>query len=501
MRIIRTIDLNREKARRSYFEFFQQAWHILEPKRELVLNWHMEYLCNLLQEEVERISRGEEKEHDFVINIPFRSLKSTLLTKMLHPWVWVNYPWMRIQSASYGANLSLRDALASRKVIESPWYQRRFGDSFKLQTTREKGDTRLKDTTAFYENSEGGFRFATSVGATSTGFGGQLNLLDDPLKASDAESPAARKKASEWLRETWFSRTDDFLIDTFFTFMQRLHEEDPTGALLEMDADREQADKKFLHINLPAKDEGNVKPEHLAENYQDRLFFKERFSQKVLDDLLDKIGVRAFNAQVQQQPSMKGGNLFKRIWFRKIKREYIPKDRMIARRATFWDTAFTEDEKNAACAYVEVWLDFDFNVYVMDFGYDWLDTPTQLTYIRKHNAPHYIEAKATGKSDAELLRTKGITCIEVEVPGNAGDKWYRANLVAPHVQAGQVYVLDRLYEQLLTDQRQGLLRYPEGSHKDVGDAFVMALTEMLGQAKVWSGEDFNDIFGDSSHDY
>jgi len=76
-------------AEERYYHFFCQAWEILEPSTPLTNNWHIEYLCDQLQSEVERVLRDEDKEHDVVINISPATSKSSIVTKILPAWVWV----------------------------------------------------------------------------------------------------------------------------------------------------------------------------------------------------------------------------------------------------------------------------------------------------------------------------------------------------------------------------------------------------------------------------
>ena len=57
-----------------------------------------------------------------------------------------------------------------------------------------------KDSQAEIELTARGFRLATSVGGTLTGRGGDLIIIDDPLKPDDAHSDVKRNAANEWFR-------------------------------------------------------------------------------------------------------------------------------------------------------------------------------------------------------------------------------------------------------------------------------------------------------------
>ena len=55
-----------------------------------------------------------------------------------------------------------------------------------------------KDTELEFATTLGGNRLATSVGGTLTGRGGNVIVIDDPLKPQDAYSEAARESTKQW---------------------------------------------------------------------------------------------------------------------------------------------------------------------------------------------------------------------------------------------------------------------------------------------------------------
>ena len=92
--------LEKKLCELSFYEFFKKAWHVVEPSIELSTNWHHKYLCDILQEEAERIIANKPKTKDIVINIPFRSTKSLLVTVMFPVWAWIKNPKFRFITAS-----------------------------------------------------------------------------------------------------------------------------------------------------------------------------------------------------------------------------------------------------------------------------------------------------------------------------------------------------------------------------------------------------------------
>jgi hypothetical protein len=77
-----------------------------------------------------------------------------------------------------------------------------------------------------------GFRLATSVGGTLTGRGGDIVVIDDPLKPDDALSETKRSAANQWFMNTLVSRLDDKRTGAIMVVMQRVHVDDLTGFLL-----------------------------------------------------------------------------------------------------------------------------------------------------------------------------------------------------------------------------------------------------------------------------
>lgn len=470
--------LERQLCKNSFYEFFKLAWHIIEPSRELKDNWHIKYLCDVAEQEVRRIAAGLPKEHDYIVNIPFRALKSQIFAVMLQPWAWIDYPWLRFTTVSYSSGLSLNHSNKSQKIMSSRWYRERFGDSYKLKSDIG-GASKLKETETYFENDQGGFRFVSSVTGGSTGYGGDINIADDLLKTQEADSEAARKKANTFWGDTYRSRVSDFSESVFFLIMQRLHDNDPTGYSL---SSMEEGNKsQYFHINIPAEDIGNIKPVGLRAFYKNGLFFPERFTRKVIDDFKSPsgIGLRAANAQLNQDPVKPGGNLFQERWFVRVSRSEMPKRKKFDRIRRYWDTAFTEDEKNSACAFVELGY-YKGDVYILNFDYKWVEFPEQMEWMQSSpkDVLHKIEAKASGKSAAQTLRRNKINATEVEVEG--GDKRARGNAISLHIEGGRVHLPDYLWDSFLNDPRQGILKFPDGSHDDLGDAFVIGITDLLG---------------------
>lgn len=280
----------------SYREFVKSAWRILEPGEKLTWNWCYDYLCDEVQTQIERIAAREPKKYNLGVNIPPRSLKSMIFTRMPAAWAWIKYPSMRFVRSSYAEQLAIEHAVETRTIIESPWYQRNWGSRFKL-----KWDQNNK---SHFRTSFNGAVITTSTGAKVTGRGGNIVSHDDPISPEQAESEVELKKHLRFHRRTMISRLNNDLVDMFWVIMQRVHMQDLTGWLMENEGE------KWKFICLPAEDCEWVTPPELRKFYVNGLLFPERFSKAFCDE--KKKDPYVWAGQYMQRPSPEEGGIFKR---------------------------------------------------------------------------------------------------------------------------------------------------------------------------------------------
>src|SRR5438034_6681360 len=244
--------------------------------------------------------RGEIKR--LIITVPPRSLKSICALVAFPAFVLGHYPTRRIICVSYAEALARKHANDCRALMRSTLYHRLFPN------TRISN---AKDTELEFATTRGGNRLATSIGGTLTGRGGNLIVIDDPLKPQDAYSEAARENTKQWYSNTLLSRLDDKTKDAIIVVMQRLHLDDLVGHLLEQEG--------WTHLNLPAIAESEFRIPLGPGRYHLRrvgdLLHPEREPREVLDEFKRSMGSLDFAAQYQQEPVAEGGNLIKWDWF------------------------------------------------------------------------------------------------------------------------------------------------------------------------------------------
>lgn len=466
-------------CRRSFFRFVQEFWDEVIPE-DPVWNWHIPYLCSEAQAIVMRIAKippvknkqgrvirpgkpREPKEADFLCNIPPGTTKSTIFSVMLPAWAWTVDPTLRILTFSYSQSLSTDFALKSRDIIRSDKYRRLFGD------INIKQD---QDNKTHYKNEKNGERYATSVTGTATGFHAHLLIGDDPLNAKEEASEAALITANNFMNTTLPTRKIDKAISVIMLIMQRLNENDPSGNWLA------KKDKKVKHIKLPATDRGEIKPAELKDNYVDGKLDPLRLSDEILAEAKVDLGEYGYSGQFQQDPAPESGGIWQK-WFIPIEDHLFPHPDDLESYGTDWDTAFTKDDTNAASASITAGKKEN-NAYIDKFDYVYKEFPELIQWMTLWPDPHYIEAKASGKSAKQTLVNNGINAIEIEVKGGA-DKVARARMATPYAQAGRVFVRKSILDRLYNDAEQGILKFPKQKKLDVADALAQSIQRLLGK--------------------
>ena len=173
--------LDKALAERSLHEFFRQSWHITTPGSELCDGWHLEAMAEHLQ----AVITGALS--DLLILVPPRCGKTILTSICLPAWAWTRRPELQFLCASYGQRLSNRHSTDCRRLMQSRWYQARWGYHWKFV-----GDVnRITEM----QNNCNGHRISTSIDGISQGEGGDILVLDDPHAVKDVARYQAGDRA------------------------------------------------------------------------------------------------------------------------------------------------------------------------------------------------------------------------------------------------------------------------------------------------------------------
>jgi hypothetical protein len=226
-----------ELARRRLFKFFVDAWPMMDPA-EFCPTWHLEALCEFLQ----YVSSGDIKR--LIVSMPPRMTKSLTCSVAWPVWEWIDNPNTQFLTSSYDVGLSTRDALKSRRLIESTWFQDRWGSHFKMRSDENQK--------ARYSNTIGGHRIAISSGGRTTGEGGDIILLDDSHNAREAYSDLKRESIIEWYDNAMRSRLNNQNTGRIVHVGQRVHEADVIGHVIQKEGRcTVEEDGKWVHLVMP----------------------------------------------------------------------------------------------------------------------------------------------------------------------------------------------------------------------------------------------------------
>jgi hypothetical protein len=150
--------------------------------------------------------------------------QNLLLTAVFWPaWVWIDHPDAKWLFSSYREPLAIRDSLKCRRLIESDWYQERWGTRYQLSYDQNQKNR--------FENTATGYRVVVPV-FSGTGERGAYVVVDDPHSVDQAESDIQRRSSIEWWNGSMATRLNDLATGHKIVIQQRLHEADLTGDLL-----------------------------------------------------------------------------------------------------------------------------------------------------------------------------------------------------------------------------------------------------------------------------
>lgn len=210
--------LRAERARTSYIHFVKYCFAYIYRK-PFRLNWHHSYLA----EHLEAVQRQELLR--VIFNIPPRYSKSEMTTMLFDPWLKGLNPSFSMMSSSFSGELAEAHSKKSRDIVLDPAYALVFPDTKIKKGSREKAN---------WETTMSGERISVGVNGSPTGRGGDGLVMDDPHNPKKTMDSAVTRKADiNWFENTFYSRLNDKKRGFVILTMQRIHDEDLTGHLLE----------------------------------------------------------------------------------------------------------------------------------------------------------------------------------------------------------------------------------------------------------------------------
>jgi predicted phage terminase large subunit-like protein len=346
--------------RKNFVAFLHKTVEELNPGVAFQPNWHIHAIDHAL----DQLIAGDTTR--LIVNLPPRHLKSLLISVAWVAWQLGQNASLKVICVSYNNDLAANLHRQCRRIMESDWYKSVFPNTRLLRAT----DTELETT-------KGGSRFSTSVGGTLTGRGADIIVIDDPMKAEDAQSETARAFLIDWYASTLVSRLNDKLCGKIVLVQQRLHEDDLSGHLLERGG--------WHHLSFPAiADEEQkiaVGPNQFYRRKAGEVLHPAREPEEALEQLKRELGSHVFTAQYQQMPVPAGGHMIDRDWIHYYENTLEPQSGDLVIQS--WDTASKTGPLNDWSVCVTAVLRKGV-VYVLDVYRAKLKFPDLLRKVEEH---------------------------------------------------------------------------------------------------------------------
>jgi predicted phage terminase large subunit-like protein len=434
--------------------FIERCVYELNPNVDFFANWHIEVIAAKL----EAVRLGKIKR--LIINVPPRHLKSICASVALIAF-WLGHdPTAQIICASYGQDLADKLARDCRAVMMSKFYQDLFRTRLLQMGLQE------------FTTTQGGFRMATSVGGVLTGRGGDVLVIDDPLKPDEAVSDAHRTSVNQWYDNTLRSRLNSKKDGAIIIIMQRLHEDDLVGHVL--------GHENWDVVSFPAIAEANevhsietiYGPVRHSRAIGDVLH-PERESIEVLNQLRAVLGEYNFASQYQQSPAPLGGGMVKESWFKRYSDNERPES--FGQIIQSWDTANkpTELSDYSVCT---TWGVKESRLYLLNvvrkrLGYPELKREVRNQALLYGPSVILIEDKASGTQLIQELVEEGLHYVQKFKPEY--DKIMRLHAQTAAIENGFVYLPREAH--WLAEYLHELTTFPKGKYDDQTDSTSQAL--------------------------
>lgn len=289
-------------------------------------------------------------------------------------------------------------------------------------------------------------------------------------------SETARKAAIEWLTNVLMSRLNDQKSGAIVLVMQRLHQNDLAGELLERGG--------WHELRLPA-----IAPVQALvpigggrwyRRKEGEILHPTRQSRETLETIRTEIGSAAFAAQYLQDPLPAGGNVIKAEWLR----TYTPFDLHAGpgRIVQSWDTASKDGLMNdwSACvtAYVHRSEVRVVHVFRARLAFPGLKRAA-IRLAREHQARTIlVEDHASGTQLIQALRAEQPAGMPLPIPRRpTQDKMSRVAGASGQIESGQLLLPQDA--SWLAEFKSELLGFPSARFDDQVDALTQLISWVL----------------------
>lgn len=418
--------------------------------------WDWPHL-RLMQARLQAVIDGESDREMFFV--PPRHGKTEQNTVRFVAYVLERDPTKRVIVGAYNATLARKFSRKIRKLVRERGVE--------LSTERNA----VED----WETTAGGGVRAVGVGEGVTGQGGDVIVVDDPVKSrAEANSEAYRRRVWEWYSEDLYTRLEPGGV--MLLTMTRWHPDDLAGAILASE------DAPRWHVTLlpaladPAQT-GGADP--LGRRPGEALC-PDRYTRPDLLAIRRVMEGWAFDALYQQRPTPKKGE-----FFNVDKLTYVDAVPANARRARGWDFGATEGGGDPTAG-ARISVTPDGTVYVEHVAKAQKGPGTRDGFIlgvaemdtRRVPQVGEEEPAAAGKVSAAAF-LKLLAGWTVKVVPVSGDKPTRAGPFASQVNVGNVRLVRGPWNAAYVEE---LRQFPRGAHDDQVDASATAYNDLVAGA-------------------
>jgi len=463
-----------EKARRaaeaSLAEYVRQAWHVLEPVTELLWTPHLDYICDDLEVVSDAIDPTRPAPAEAlrdVYNMPPRYMKSSIITVMWPTWEWGprRLPWTRWLFGSFNASLATFHSICRRTLIESAWYQDRWGHVFTLAS-----DQNVKTE---FMNDQRGIMLSTGLHGSRLGRGGARIVIDDAHDPETVLSDDVREADIRRIKQSFLTRQDDRRRGCIIGVGQRLHESDAPAHLLALGYRLSKFENPCAETRTMVSRKGRR-----YDRVEGELLWPEREGPTEIAEQRRTLGPYGFSAQYGQSPAPVGGVIFQRDWWKFYRQLPGSKDgKAAALDCAFKATADSDYVGSAVGQFTGA------NTYVLEIGRERLTYPGTKELVRGIRGRHpdashiYVEDAANGPAVIQDMKDQIAGLIAVPT---AGGKIARAHAASGDVEAGNVYLPEYLDDQgvvipgreWVAEFIDRMAKFPKIANDDDVDAFT-----------------------------
>ncbi|EGK04726.1 phage terminase large subunit [Dysgonomonas mossii] len=453
-------------------------------KKKFIVAEHHEKIAKALDDVI------DGKITKLIINVPPRYGKTELAVKNLIAYGIALNPRSKFIHLSFSDSLAIDNSEEVRDIVKSEAYQQ----LFPFVKVSKSSDSKKKwDTTA------GGGVYATSTGGQVTGFGaGEIDeedeetsdlikelcqeldtmpvyetekfagaiIIDDPLKPEDALSDLVRERVNKRFENTIRSRVNS-RNTPIIIIMQRLHEHDLCGYLIEQEPD------EWTVLSLPAI--------HIDENGDEKPLWEHKHTIEELRKI-ERNDPYVFDTQYMQNPTPIEGLMYST--FKTYETIPFTKKRL---KRNYTDTADTGSDYLCSICYDETEIgNFITDVIYTSKPMEYTEPKTAEMLAKNMTEIAFIESNGAGRSFARAvekqLRIIGNNYTKIEWFNQSENKQVR--IFTKSAEVSNITYFPNDWERRWPDFASHLKSYrKEGKnkHDDAEDALT-GTVEMRGKS-------------------